>query len=137
MRAFEKNPYENKIKRCFFSIIGDFDPEEISNKLFLTPDAILRPGDHHPYDGCKVEKCEIIYGYNDLYEIDYNDMLYKTLEGLLPKEKLLAELKEQYNLTYKINVGKEMADELLVLDGPISGFIVWIGASKEQNFNFF
>ena len=133
----KKNPFENRIKRCFFSIIGDFDPERVTDALSLIPDAVLMPGDSHPYDECRVERTEIIFGYNDLYSKDYNEMIYKTLENLLPKEKLLAKLKEEYGLTYKINIGEEMADELLVLDGPISSFIIWIGAGREQSFNFF
>ena len=133
----KKNPFENKIKRCFFEIIGDFEPNEIINSLDLTPDAVLFAGDSHPYCGTRVEKNTLIFGYNDLYTEDCNDMLYKTLEGLIGKEELLARLKEKYGLSYVINVGEEMKDELLVLDGPISSFIVWSGASKDQSFYFF
>ena len=134
----KKDMFENRMKRCFFSIKGDCDPQVIIDKLSLTPDCVLMAGDSHPYEnGRRVEKNEIIVGYNDLYEKDYNDMLYKTLTPLIPKEELFSRLKEEYGLQYVINVGEEMKDELFVLDGPIASFIVRTGSSRDQSFSFF
>ena len=133
----KKNYYENRMKRCFFSIIGDCEPNEIIEKLSLTPDAVLRPGDMHPYEGVRVERYEIIVGYNDLYHKDYNEMLYKTLGPLVAKEELFTELKEKYSLTYKVNVGREMEGELFILDGPLASFIARTGSTADQSFNFF
>lgn len=115
--------------RTYFRIVGIFNPQEIAEILNATPHRIIRRGDSLPHTKRVAEHDEIVFGYNDEYSADINEMLRVTLKGLRGKVTELAALREKYRLEYYLEIvpeiesGSEEPHPALSLDDDIIEFL--------------
>ncbi len=84
--------------RTYFAIYGAKDAAALLSELGLE-NAEVRCND------------SIMIGFNDDYNVDINEMFRFTLQGLLEKTALLAELKEKYSLEYYLVGVPEIVSE--------------------------
>ena len=91
--------YHSKKNKCrtYFSVQGDFDPNEISSILQLTPSETMRKGDKKKMGKGFYTNSTWIYGDNEDYDADTEIMLSKTLEGLWNKKELLIQIKKTFD----------------------------------------
>lgn len=78
--------------RIYFQISGDFDTNEVINKLEMLPNEIINKGD-------KVRDYEynysvLTFGENSNYNVDINIMILETIKDLKNKIKNLIEFKK-------------------------------------------
>ena len=71
---------------CYSHSEQEIDIEVLSKKLSL--------------ELAKKDANAVKIGFCDEYDVNINNMLRKTLKDLFGKEKVLVELKQQYNLEY-------------------------------------
>lgn len=97
------NEQERNSCYTYFKITGDFNPDEVTQILELTPSKQWKVGDlrrnRTKYDFALWE-----YGRCDIYDVYVENQMMKTLERLLPKVTLLKDIKQKYdvNLTLEI-----------------------------------
>ena len=124
---------DRKYCKTHFEIKGKFNPEVIIKELGVTPDKIIRKEDYF----------ELHFGYYERYD-DVNwenisDVLYETIKCLLPKEKILANIKDKYNLKYDLPIDTNALDleEVLVLDGKVTTFLHWSKTREDLKWYYF
>ena len=84
--------------RTYFAIYGAKDAAALLGELGL--------------DGAQV-RCDdfILVGFNDVYNVDINQMFRVTLQSLFEKTALLAQLKDKYSLEYYLVGVPEIVSE--------------------------
>ena len=89
-----------------FSVYGDaFNPEVVTERLGITPRKYWHKGDTIKKGGIQKRKetCWII-GTEYEESLDTDEQLYKVLDLLERKAGLLKELREMYDLKFKIDI---------------------------------
>ena len=87
----------------YFRMAGDFDPDEISARLGLTPFKSHRIGDLRR-DGVPFDWAAWCFGRCDEYDFDANVQMRKTVAPLLTKTAELRAIKEEYDAILVIEV---------------------------------
>ncbi len=112
---------ENLSKNCcytYFKITGDFDPNEISEKLGLAPSKCWSIGDQGK-NGTKYDFALWEYGRCDEYDVYIENQMMKTLNDLIPKTKILQEIKSLYEVYYFLEIVPSLyVDEITPVLSP-------------------
>lgn len=82
----------------YFAITGDFDPDEISALLGLSPFKQWRIGDKRRYGTGLYDFANWEYGLCDEYDVDATNQMMKTIADLTDKVEILKEIKK--NMTH-------------------------------------
>lgn len=95
--------------RCYtyFYIVGTFDPDIITERLGLTPFETRRIGDLLP-NGRPVEFASWSFGRCDDYDLVTDEQMWKTIEPLLEKKAELNAIREEFEVTFWLEVVPEI-----------------------------
>lgn len=87
----------------YFKIIGDFDPNEITEWLGLQPEKTRKIGDLRS-DGSKYDCAVWIFGRCDEYTPHVEKQMRKTISPLLEKVDILKKIYGQYDVSYVLEI---------------------------------
>lgn len=87
----------------YFSISGNFDPDEITEYLNLKPFKQRRIGDLRS-NGREFEFASWDFGLCDEYDVIVENQMLATIKELMPKKKELNELKDNYDLSFSLEI---------------------------------
>lgn len=91
----------------YFRMVGEFDPDEVSARLGLKPDYSQKIGDRRT-DG-KIFNCaQWGYGRCDEYDVEVEKQMQKTISGLLDKIDILNRIREDFNVSFYLEVVPEI-----------------------------
>ncbi len=101
--VFKKKTPKN---RCYtyFSITGDFEPDEVTKMLGLAPYETHRIGDMFPGGKSKYDFAGWKFGKCEEYDVYVENQMRKTLEPLLGKTEVLKEIKRKYDVAFFLEV---------------------------------
>ena len=96
----------------YFSIKGEFDPDEITELLDIQPSKTFRSGEPRYYmkDGQKIDTgskytCSCWDGCRcEEYDVIISNQMEKTIEPLIQKTELLNMIRERYDATLTLEV---------------------------------
>lgn len=90
---------------CFtyFHIIGDFDPDAITEKLGLQPSKTGRIGDKRR-NGTVHEFASWEFGRCDNYDFLVKNQMHITIDPLLAKVDLLNDIRKECNATFTLEI---------------------------------
>ena len=96
---------QKESNRCFtyFRIAGDFNPDDVTGKLGLTPFEFWKIGDKRK-NGSTFDFAAWHFGKCDVYNIDVNEQMKVTIEPLLDKIGILNQIKEENDVGFYIEV---------------------------------
>ena len=97
--------------RTYFRISGDFEPRELAALFGLRAHDMRKKGERYGRAGRIAEESELTLGYNERYEVNINDMLRKTLTGIIDKADILRRMREEAGLSYALVAVPEIAHE--------------------------
>jgi hypothetical protein len=126
--------------RTYFRISGDFEPRELAALLGLRPHDMRRRGERYGRARRVAEESELTLGYNEHYEVNVNDMLRKTLTGIMDKADILRRMREEAGLSYALVIVPEIVrdtDEptpILSLEADILAFLHISGATHDLDY---
>ena len=91
---------------CFtyFAIKGDFNPDDITAKLGLSPTQQWRIGDARRHFKGYYDFALWKYGMCDEYDIDIENQMMKTISDLMPKIPELKEIKNEYDVSFVLEI---------------------------------
>lgn len=95
----------NMKNRCYtyFRIVGQFNTDDISNILNLTPEKKWDIGDARP-NGSKLDFANWSIGYCDEYDADTEVQMEKTISKLLDKKEELKQIREKFDVEFYLEV---------------------------------
>lgn len=96
---------KNKSNRCYtyFRIVGDFDPDELTRRLELTPYESWKTGDAGS-DGSTHDFSAWHFGKCDAYSIDVSEQMMETLTPLLGKTDVLNQIREEKGVSFCLEI---------------------------------
>ncbi len=94
----------------YFTIVGDFNPDEITEKLGLEPFAFWQKGDKRP-NGMPYTFSRWSFGKCSDYDVEVSNQMLKTITPIIDKIDLLNEIREKYEVSYYIEVVPEIYTE--------------------------
>ena len=97
------NELDRNSCNTYFKITGDFNPDVISRVLDLKPTKQWKIGDLRR-NGTKYDFALWEFGRCDDYDVYVENQMMQTLEGLLPKVKVLNDIKQKYNVYFTLEV---------------------------------
>lgn len=114
---------------CTPEELGIFNKEEVED--FITEKLGVTP---------KWRRHHFVIGYNEKYDVDVNEMLRVTLNGLFGKEDLIKELQQKFALTAVLEIVPYIAEEseepkqYLTLERDIIDFLYKSGAEMDLDY---
>lgn len=87
----------------YFKIVGDFDPDTISELLGIAPEKFWRIGDKRK-NGTVYDFACWITGTCREFDIETDCQMMKTIGGLLDKTDVLNEIKRLYDVDFVLEV---------------------------------
>ena len=95
--------------RCYtyFRIVGDFDPDEISARLGIIPNDSWKPGDPKKDGSLHTFSCWTC-GRCDEYDVYVENQMRKTISGLLDKIDVLNQIRNDYDVSFYLEVVPEI-----------------------------
>ena len=98
--------WQNGRNSCYtyFRITGDFEPDELSNLLELTPSQSWRVGDAGRVAGTAYEYSVWEYGICEEYDVIVANQMMKTIHDLLPKIDILREIRERFSVELSLEI---------------------------------
>lgn len=98
--------WQNGRNSCYtyFRITGDFEPDEISNMLGLSPRESWRIGDFRRNGRSKFDFASWEYGRCDEYDVIVANQMMKTIHDLLPKIEVLCAIRELYSVDFTLEI---------------------------------
>lgn len=87
----------------YFQIVGDFDPDEITNKLGLIPYKSWRIGDKNKH-GREYEFANWCFGKCEVYNIIVTEQMEETIAPLLDKIELLNQIRKENDVNFYLEV---------------------------------
>ena len=89
--------------RTYFNIIGNFDPDIITEILNLKPCNAFRIGDMRP-NGSKYTFSKWSFGCCDVYNEYVDNQMMATLSPLFGKIDLLNEIRQQFDVSFSLQI---------------------------------
>ncbi|MDO4863974.1 MAG: DUF4279 domain-containing protein [Ruminococcus sp.] len=91
--------------RCYtyFRIVGNFNPEIVSEMLQLKPQKAWKIGDIRK-NGTKYEFAAWEYGFCEDYDIIVDNQMRNTIYRLLPKVDILKIIKQKYDVSFYLEI---------------------------------
>ena len=87
----------------YFKIVGNFNPDDVTKKLNLTPEKSWKIGDLRR-DGTKYTFANWEIGKCAEYDVHVENQMRKTISVLLDKIPLLNEIKKDYDVEFFLEV---------------------------------
>ncbi|MDO5104271.1 DUF4279 domain-containing protein [Capnocytophaga sp.] len=87
----------------YFKIIGDFEPDVVSQRLGLTPDNQWRKGDKRR-DGSPQEWAMWQFGQCDEYAWQTGEQMQKTIAPLLSKAAELQAIRQEFEVEFVLQI---------------------------------
>ena len=87
----------------YFKIVGNFNPEDISARLNLTPERMWKIGDLRR-DGTKYDFANWEIGRCTEYNVEVEKQMAKTIAILEDKIPLLNKIKEEYDVSFFLEI---------------------------------
>ena len=87
----------------YFKIVGEFDPQELSNILGLNAEKSWRSGDTR-IDGSKYEFALWEIGRCDDYDVEVANQMRKTIAPLRDKVDLLNKIRQENNVSFYLEI---------------------------------
>ncbi len=116
----------------YFTIVGDFNPAEITEKLGLEPFEFWQKGDKH-VNGISHTFSRWSIGKCSDYDVIVSNQMQKTIEPLIEKIDLLNEIREKYEVGYCIEVVPEIyTDESTPVLAPSLEVIDFCHATRTE-----
>lgn len=94
----------------YFKIVGEFDPQEISNILGLNAEKSWRIGDTR-IDGSKYEFAFWEFGRCNDYDVEVAKQMRKTISLLVDKVDLLNKIRQQNDVSFYLEIVPEIYAE--------------------------
>jgi hypothetical protein len=96
----------NKQNNCYtyFAIKGDFNPDDITAKLGLSPDKQWKIGDSRRLGKTNYDIALWEYGRCKNYDIITENQMLQTIDKLIPKIQELKEIKKKYDVIFVLQV---------------------------------
>ena len=91
----------------YFKIVGDFDPDVITDLLGLVPERSHKIGDTRK-NGTKYDFALWTVGKCDEYDPEVENQMRKTVSVLLDKIPLLRQIKETYDVEFYLEIVPEV-----------------------------
>ena len=95
--------------RCYtyFRIVGDFDPDVITAKLGIVPNDRWKTGDRRRNGSLYDFSCWTC-GRCDEYDVYVENQMRKTISGLLDKIDVLNQIRNDYDVSFYLEVVPEI-----------------------------
>lgn len=97
------NQSEHTSCYTYFRMVGNFNPDTVSEMLCLIPEEAHKIGDIRK-NGTKYDFATWNYGYCKDYDIYVTNQMQKTISHLLSKIDILKEIREKYNVSFYLEV---------------------------------
>jgi hypothetical protein len=88
----------------YFAIKGDFNPDEITDKLNLQPSEKWNIGDFRKDGKTKHTFSLWEYGRCENYNVIVENQMLQTIDKLIPKIQELKEIKQKYDVSFTLEV---------------------------------
>ncbi len=98
----DKPKYKNSCY-TYFKISGDFKPEIVTQRLGLMPNKYWNIGDKRK-NGTTYDFASWVYGRCDEYDVYVENQMMKTIEDLIPKVKILQEIRKEFDVEYFLEI---------------------------------
>lgn len=92
----------------YFTIVGDFNPDEVTELLDLNPFNKFSIGEDRPGGKSVYDFARWSYGYNDDYDGLVEKQLIETIKDLNLHIDTLNEIKRKYNVSFSLEIVPEM-----------------------------
>ena len=87
----------------YFRMVGNFNPDDITAKLKLSPSEQSRIGDLGKY-GTVYEFASWEYGICNDYDVFTENQMMQTIHNLIPKIQELKEIKRKYDVSFVLQI---------------------------------
>ncbi|MBR2410756.1 MAG: DUF4279 domain-containing protein [Clostridia bacterium] len=87
----------------YFRITGDFNPDIVTKRLGLTPNRTWKIGDKRS-NGTLFDFASWEFGRCDNYDVIVENQMHMTIAPLLDKIDILNEIKNEFDVTYTLEV---------------------------------
>ena len=88
----------------YFAIKGDFNPDDITLMMGLTPSKFWCIGDKRQYGKGSYDFSLWEYGRCDTYDVETSNQMTVTISDLKSKRLLLQEIKEKYDAVFTLEI---------------------------------
>ena len=102
MRSIMQNTPKNSCY-TYFRIVGEFDPDEITDFLQLKPEKQWRIGDYRR-DGTQYDFASWEIGKCTEYDVDVGNQMRKTIAPLIDKIDLLKQIYSAYDVSFYLEI---------------------------------
>ena len=87
----------------YFQIVGNFDPDQVSRLLNLTPETSWKIGDLRP-SGTKYDFALWEIGTCTEYDVEVDHQMQKTIAVLKDKIPLLNQIRQEYDVSFYLEI---------------------------------
>lgn len=101
MSVFKKKKPNNCY--TYFRIVGDFDPDNISQKLDLQPFEVLKKNQQRK-NGTKYDFSAWHFGQCNIYNIDTACQMEETIQQLKNKVNILNDIQREYDVSFYLEI---------------------------------
>lgn len=116
----------------YFRIVGDFNPNEVTDLLNLTPGKMWSVGDLRS-DGSKYDFASWEYGRCSEYNVEVEMQMRKTIEQLKDKVSLLNKIREKHDVSFVLEIVPSIyADDTVPSLAPSLDIIDFCYATRTQ-----
>lgn len=91
----------------YFKIVGDFNPEEATQRLNLVPTKQWHIGDIRK-NGTKFDFALWEYGRCDVYDVIVENQMMKTIQELIPKISILNNIRNDFDVEFTLEIVPEI-----------------------------
>lgn len=115
-----------------FKIVGNFNPDIVSELLGIKPNKSWKIGDLRP-NGTKYDFALLEIGRCDEYDVEVENQMRKTISTLLDKISLLNQIREQNNVEFYLEIVPSIyVDDLNPCLAPSLDVIDFLHATRTQ-----
>ena len=116
----------------YFNIVGDFDPDYVSELLTLKPEKVWRIGDARS-NGTKYDFALWQIGRCDEYDVDVANQMRKTISILLDKIEILNKIYKENDVKFCLEVVPNIyVDEITPCLSPTLDIIDFCHATRTE-----
>lgn len=87
----------------YFKIVGNFDPDDVSKLLDLTPEKAWKIGDLRR-NGTRYDFALWEIGRCEEYDVEVENQMWKTIEVLQNKIPLLNQIRQEYDVSFCLEI---------------------------------
>ena len=87
----------------YFAIKGEFNPDDITERLGLMPSKVWKTGDKRD-NGTEYDFSYWEFGFCEEYDVVTENQMHKTLAPLLRKIEILKEIRKEFDVIYVLEI---------------------------------